>query len=135
MSFWGIVAATVISGTLGGLTDWLFMGVLFHENYNTHPEIWREGVRDGKEQGAIIWSSALGYLMSLCIILLCALTGERGIGPCLAIAVLAYLAGPLPMQLINAMFIKFDPKITASHSLGYFARFFLAGLTAGFFLR
>jgi hypothetical protein len=44
---------------------------------------------------------------------------------------LAWLAGPPVVIIINGLFIKIDPKITAAHCLGYAARMLLAGLAAG----
>ena len=66
-----IIIAIVIAGVLGSFTDWLFMGVLFHDAYNRYPEIWRPGVRDGKSQGAIIASSALGFVFTAAVVASC----------------------------------------------------------------
>ncbi len=126
-----IIAAFVVAGALGSLTDWLFMGVLFHDAYNAHPEIWRPGVRLGADRRAIIWSSILGYLVTAAVALLCVLAHVTSVGAALAVAALAWLAGPPTVIIVNGMFIKIDPKITLSHCLGYGARMLLAGLGAG----
>jgi hypothetical protein len=75
-----LVAAVLVAGTLGSLTDWLFMGVLFHDAYNTYPEVWRPGVREGKSRGAIIWSSVLGYVMTAAVLGLCVLAHVSSVG-------------------------------------------------------
>ena len=126
-----IIVATLIAGALGGLTDWLLMGVLFHDAYNRYPEIWQPGVRDGADRKAIIVSSLLGFVMTAAVVALCGLANVRSIVDGLAIAVLAWLAGPLVVLVINGLFIKIDPKITLAHSLGYLARMVLAGIAAG----
>jgi hypothetical protein len=131
---WLIIAAIAIAGTLGSLTDWLFMGVLFHDAYNTHPEVWRPGIRDGASRGAIIASSMLGYLITTAVVGLCVLAHVNSIGGALIVALLAWLAGPPVVIIINGMFIKIDPKITVAHCLGYGARILLAGLAAGIVL-
>ena len=64
---WIAVAAILGAGTLAAFTDWLFMGVLFHAEYNRYPEVWWPGLREGKEMAAIIWSSAIGYVMTAAI--------------------------------------------------------------------
>ena len=124
-------AATAAAGTIATFTDWLFMGVLFHERYDRHPEVWREGIRAGRERGAILWSCALDYVSAAAVVLLCAVTGTVGIWPALLVAALAWIAGPLAMQITNGLFIKFDPLLTASHAFGWLARFLVAGLAAG----
>ena len=126
-----IFAAIFIAGTLGSLTDWLFMGVLFHDAYNRHPEIWRPGIREGADRGAIIWSSALGYLITAAVVGLCVLAHVNTIAGGVIVAALAWLAGPPVVIIVNGMFIKIDPKITVAHCLGYGARILLAGLAAG----
>jgi hypothetical protein len=126
-----IILAIGIAGVLGSFTDWLFMGVLFHDAYNRHPEIWRPGVRDGKSQGAIIASSVLGFVITAAVVALCVLAHVTGIVGGLGVAALAWLAGPPVVIIVNGMFIKIDPKITIAHCLGYGARILLAGLAAG----
>jgi hypothetical protein len=37
--------AIVVAGFVATFTDWLFMGVLFHDRYMRYPEVWREEVR------------------------------------------------------------------------------------------
>ena len=126
-----IILAIVVAGVLGSLTDWLFMGVLFHDAYNRHPEIWRPGVREGESRGAIIASSVLGFVITAAVVALCVLAHVTGIVGGLDVAALAWLAGPPVVIIVNGMFIKIDPKITIAHCLGYGARIVLAGLAAG----
>ncbi len=129
-----LIAAAFGAGTVASFTDWLFMGLLFHDAYNTHPEIWRPGIRDGTERRAVIWSTIIGYVMSGAIVALCALAHAQGIVAGLEIAVLAWAAGPLTILVINGFFIKLDPKITFAHCLGWLARMVLAGGAAGYVL-
>ncbi|MGD0190313.1 MAG: hypothetical protein ABSD74_06195 [Rhizomicrobium sp.] len=132
---WHLVVAVVIAGTLGSLTDWLFMGVLFHARYNAHPEIWWPELRAGRDKKGIMWATALGYVSAAAIAGICALTDVHRIGAALEIAALAWLAGPFLVIVVNGFFIKIDPLITASHCAGYLARFLIAGLSAGIALK
>jgi hypothetical protein len=111
---WHLLVAVLAAGTVASFTDWLFMGVLFHDRYNAHPEIW--------------W---LGYFSAAALIALCALAGVHGIVSALVLVTLAWAAGPLLVLVVNGFFIKLDPLITVAHSAGYLARFLLAGLAAG----
>jgi hypothetical protein len=126
-----IIIAIAVAGTLGSLTDWLFMGVLFHGAYNRYREIWRPGIRDGGGRGAIIWSSVLGYAVTAAVVALRALARVRGVWEGLEVGVLVWIAGPTLVVIINGMFINLDPKITFAHGLGYRARILMAGLAAG----
>jgi hypothetical protein len=128
---WMPVAAAFGAGLVSTFTDWLFMGVLFHDAYNRYPEVWRPGIREGTERNAIIWSSLLGFVMSGGVVALCVVAGARGIPACLAIAGLAWLAGPFVILAVNGFFIKIDGKITFAHCLGWLARMALAGIAAG----
>ena len=132
---WVLVAAWFAAGTVGSLTDWLFMGLLFHDAYNAYPEVWRPGIREGSERGAIIWSSILGYATSGGIVALCVIANAHGIAAGLRIALVAWVAGPLVILVVNGFFIKIDPRITAAHSLGWLARMALAGAATGWVLR
>ncbi|HEY2359003.1 MAG TPA: hypothetical protein VGH86_16250 [Phenylobacterium sp.] len=129
-----LIAAIAVAGTVGSLTDWLFMGVLFHDAYNTYPEVWRPGVREGKSRGAIIWSSVLGYVMTAAVVALCVIAHVTSMAAGLTIGALAWLAGPPVVIIVSNMFVKMDPKITFAHSVGYGARLLLAGAAAGFVL-
>lgn len=126
-----IIAAIIIAGTLGALTDWLFMGVLFHGAYNRYPEIWRPGIRDGGDRGAIILAAVLGYVITIAVFGLCMFSDVRSVWAGLLVAVFAWLAGPAVVIIVNGLFIKMDPKIVCAHCLGYLARALLAGLAAG----
>ena len=126
-----LIAAIAVAGTVSSFTDWLFMGVLFHDRYNRFPEVWWPGVRDGSERSAIIYSSVLGYVGAAAVAGLCALVGVHDIQGGLIVSILAWVAGPLVMQVTNGFWIKTDPAITLSHSLGYLARFLIAGVAAG----
>jgi len=132
---WMLIAAAFVAGTLASFTDWLFMGVLFHGRMMRYPEVWRDGVRGGKETGAILWSCAVGYVTAGCVVALCAMFGAKDLAPALTIAVLAWAAGPLTVVVTNGLFIKFDPLVGAAHAVGYLVRFLLAGAAAGIALK
>jgi hypothetical protein len=132
---WMLVAAALAAGTLATFTDWLFMGVLFHAEYNRYPEVWWPSFREKGDSRAIIYSSILGYLTSSAIVILCAATQTRGVAGALILAVLAWVAGPLVVVVTNGLWIKLDPRVSFAHAMGYLARFILAGIAAGLVLR
>jgi len=127
---WTVVAAVSISGFLGIFTDWLFMGLVFHDAYSTHPEVWRQR----GERGAIVWAGALGLVMSAAVVALCAATAVTTVWGGLGVALLAWLAGPLVVVVINGLFVKIDARITIVHCLGYLVRMAIAGAAAGLLL-
>ena len=126
-----VVAAALAAGLLGSLTDWLFMGFLFHDAYGRYPEVWRPAIAAGTERIAILLSIGIGFIMSFAIVGLCWLAGVTTIGGGMAVSLLAWIAGPLAVMAINGLFIKLDVCIIASHSIGYLLRFMLAGAAAG----
>ena len=129
-----LVVAVAVAGTVGSLTDWLFMGMLFHDAYDRYPEVWREGVRGGKSRGAIIWASVLGYVMTAAVVALCCVAHVHDVAGGLLVGALAWLAGPPVVVVVNNLFVKIDPRITIAHCAGYAARLLLAGAAAGFVL-
>jgi hypothetical protein len=126
-----LIAAIVVAGTLAILTDWLFMGVLFHERYNRYPEVWWPQFRGQGDRRAIIVSCALAYVTSAVLVVLCLFVGVHTIAGGLAVAVLAWIAGPFIVTITNGFWVKIDPMITLAHCLGYLSRFVLAGAAAG----
>ena len=126
-----LIGLAVLAGLLGSFTDWLFMGVLFHDAYNRYPEIWRPAIAAGKDKTAVLLSAAIGFVMSFAIVGLCLVAGIAGVAQGVRVALLAWIAGPLAIMAINGLFIKLDPKLVISHSIGYLLRFVLAGIAAG----
>lgn len=108
------VGAVVAAGMLGSFTDWLFMGVLFHAAYSHYPEVWRPGIAAGNEKNAIILSTVIGFVMTIAIIALCVFAGVTSIVGGLAVALLAWIAGPLAVTVVNGLFIKLDARIASS---------------------
>ena len=126
-----VICATAAAGILGSFTDWLFMGVLFHNAYNRYPEVWRPAIAAGKDKNAILLSAAIGFVMSAAIVMLCGVAQVRSVAGALLVAVLAWIAGPLALMTINGLFIKLDVRVIGAHSFGYLARFAVAGVAAG----
>jgi membrane protein YqaA with SNARE-associated domain len=126
-----LIGMAVLAGVLGSVTDWLFMGVLFHDAYNRHPEVWRPAIAAGRDKTAVLLSVAIGFVMSFAIVGLCALADVAGVVQGTFVALLAWIAGPLAITVINGLFIKLDPRIIVAHSIGYLLRFVLAGAAAG----
>jgi hypothetical protein len=120
--------AVVLSGFATCITDWLFMGVLFHQKYLATPEIWRLKAGQG-ETRSISLSTLLGFLSCAALLYLYVGTGTLVVyGAMLRMAALVWLAGAVPIILINIVWIKMHPLLGVSHSLGWLVRFVVTGL-------
>lgn len=128
---WKIIVAIIVAGLLSSFTDWFFMGVLFSDRYQKYPDTWWPRSGKAAERGAIISSTALGFVTAAAIVLLCEYAGVTSISGGLIVAGLAAAAGPLITTITNGMWIKIDPSVTAAHTLGYVVRFLIAGIAAG----
>lgn len=105
MSTGWFLAAVITAAILGSLSDWFFGGILFHEEYRAHPEIWRTS--GGKSEGlAIVWSTLLGVVTYTVFIYLAARLNTLGWLPVLGLAFGVWLLAPLPLLITNALFIK-----------------------------
>lgn len=130
MNWTRFLLAVVVSGLGASVTDWLFMGVLFHKKYLETPEIWR--AKPGQpEMTNIVASTVIGFVSCAAFIYLCYWTGALSVRHAsLRMAVLVWLAAPLPLILTNALWIKMHPLLGLSHSLGWLARFVVTALVA-----
>lgn len=129
MSTGRIALAVVLSGMLVALTDWFFMGVLFHNKYMAHPEIWR---RPGSpETGAIMGSTLLGFVTCGAFVTACPMLHIAGLRQTLEFAAAIWVIAPVPMLITNALWIKMHPLVVAAHSLGWLAKLaVVAAITA-----
>src|ERR1700676_3451025 len=120
--------AVVLSGLATSITDWLFMGVLFHDKYLATPEIWR--LKSGQsETRSIALSTLLGVVSCAAFLYLCIWrVTPLAYAAALHVAFWVWLAGPLPLIFINVVWIKMHPLVAVSHSFGSLARFVVTGL-------
>ena len=125
-----LVWAALAGAVLGSLADWLFAGVLFHGRYQRHPEVWRGG-SEGKRIAA---AQALALITSAAFVLLANKLGQTDLRGGLKLAAMIWLIGPLPLLAANAMFIKIDPLVTASHAAGWLVKLLLIGAATAWFL-
>jgi hypothetical protein len=125
--------AVLASGFATWLTDWLFMGVLFHDKYLATPEIWR--LKPGEsETNLILASTVVGVLSCAAFIYLCIWSGALSLTGALRLAVIAWLAAPVPVIFSNAIWTKMHPLIGVSHGLGWLVRFLVTALVAAWLL-
>jgi hypothetical protein len=128
------VLAVGASGVAASFTDWLFMGKLFHRKYLETPEIWR--VKPGQsDTRSIIVSSLLGVVSCAAFIWLCRWTDALTLRSELHMAELVWVAGAVPIVFSNIVWIKMNPLLGISHSLGWLARFVISALIGGWLLR
>jgi hypothetical protein len=129
-----VVLAVLVAGIVSTFTDWLFMGMLFHDRYMKYPEVWRDGIVGGKDRTAVLYSCALDFVAAAGFVAVCVLTGINTLWPALGLAIFAWIAGPLVMMITNGFFMKLDWAIVVAHSLGYLVRFLVAAVTVAVFL-
>ena len=116
------------------MTDWFFGGVLFHEKYLAHPEIWRRRAGELGEGGAIAWSILLGFLTCGTFVFACSGFHVHGYGTAILFAMAIWLIAPLPILITNALFIKMHPLTVAAHALGWMVKLLLAAVAVGWLL-
>ena len=129
-----VLLAVLAAGIVSTFSDWLFMGVLFHDRYMKYPEVWRDGVAGGKDRTAVLYSCALDFVAAAGFVLLCVLADIRTLGPAVGMAVLAWIAGPLVITVANGFFMKLDWAVIGAHCAGYLARFLIAAIAVAIFL-
>jgi hypothetical protein len=134
MAWKHLLLAVLSAGTVSSFTDWFFGGILFHSQYNAHPEIWRPSVAKS-ETSAVTWSIALGFLTSAAFVFACVVFYVHGYADSLKLAALCWLMIPIPLLITNALFIKLHPLVVVSHSLGWLAKLGVAAIAAALLLR
>lgn len=125
-----LVWAALAGAVLGSLADWLFAGLLFHHRYQRFPEVWRTG----DERRRIAAAQALSLLTSAAFVALAWKLQQTDARGALKLAAMIWLIGPLPMLVANAMFIRIDHLVTASHAAGWLAKLLLIAAATAWFL-
>jgi hypothetical protein len=134
MNWARFLLAVVLSGFATTFTDWLFMGVLFHKKYLATPEIWR--IKAGQnDTRSIVLSSLLGVLSCAAFLYLCSWSGIiLSHRTTLLASLLVWVAAAVPIIFSNIVWIKMDPLLGVSHSLGWLARFIVTGMIGNWLL-
>ena len=121
---WTRFLLTVLAaGIASSVTDYLFMGVLFHDKYNTHPEVWRSPKGDDKR--AIAIGTAMGFVVCAIFTFVCYRLNLQfySMSVPLKLAVAVWAMGALPIVISNSLWMKLHPQIALAHSLGWLAKF------------
>lgn len=130
MDIMQIYLAMGVSFVVASLSDWLFMGLLFHNSYKVYPEVWRESEN---ERSRILIAQAFSAMTAIGFVLLASRLRLVDLRGALALAAMVWIIGPLPLLLGNHLFIKLDPKVTLSHAVGWLVKLLLVGcVTAAF---
>ena len=122
--------AILLGALLGSLADWLFAGVLFHHRYQRFPEVWRAG----NERQRIVAAQALAIVTAAAFVLLAWKLHQVDFRGALKLAVMVWLIGPLPLLVGNALFIKIDHLVTASHAAGWLVKLLLIAAATAWLL-
>lgn len=122
-----VIAATIAIS----LTDWLFFGMLFHGRYDKTPEVWRQ-IPEGKK---ITVSMIFAFIGSAAFM---ALAHHLHADDAAALCVLTFhtwLAASLPQTVTNTVYLKYDPMLVVTHSLGWLARLVVAAAAYAIIVR
>ncbi len=125
---WGRIALAVLaSGFVSSMTDWLFMGDWLYKRYDRHPEIWRYPGGQG-ENTAILWSSLFPFFTCGVFVLVCGRLHLYTYRGTFMLALAIWLIGPLPLTIVNSLWLKLAAAIAASYALGWLVKLALAAL-------
>ena len=118
--------AVLAGGIVSSLTDWVFMGDWLYRKFNAHPEIWR--VHGENESKAILWASFLPFLTCGVFDAVCVRLDLHSYCATLELAVAVWLIAPLPLIIVNSLFMKIQAGIAASYALGWLVKLVVAAL-------
>ena len=133
MDFIKFALAIIASGIGSSATDWFFTGVLFHDRYDAHPEVWRSP-GGAAETRAVILSVTLSFCTCAAFVLSAWTFNITGFGPTLLFAFCIWLCGSLPLVVTNSFFIKLHPLIVLSNSIGWLVKLSLAAIATVLFV-
>jgi len=109
------------------MTDWLFAGDWLYKRFDRNPEIWRYQGGQG-ENKAILWSSLFPFLTCGVFVVLCEGLHLHTCCGTLKLAVAIWLIGPLPLTIVNALWLKLAPAIAASWAAGWLVKLAIAAI-------
>ncbi|HEX5184647.1 MAG TPA: DUF1761 family protein [Allosphingosinicella sp.] len=132
MSISRLAAVVILASLIASVTDWLFMGAMFHDRYMIHPEVWRGSLDEGTK---IVHSALIAILSCLGFALLAGMLRLRTIGSLLAAAFLVWLAVVVPMLVQDGIWMKIDPLVLGAHGIGWFCRFAITAFLCAWLLR
>ncbi len=113
---WAALAAGLVAASL---IDWLFAGVLFHDRYLRHPEVWRT---PGRNTRGIVAAQALTVPTVIGMIALVASLRQQTMAAALLAATLVWIVAAAPATIVNGVFIKLDPAVVAAHTAGWLVK-------------
>jgi hypothetical protein len=116
---------------LASLADWLFAGILFHDHYQTYPEVWRV---NGANPRALVAAQALTIPTVGGLIALIVWSGHTSLRDSLVTAALVWAIAAAPAIIANGLFIKIDRLVVASHTIGWLAKLALVAASASLIL-
>jgi hypothetical protein len=123
-----------VGGFVTSLSDWLFMGDWLYRRYDQHPEIWRFPHGQGEMQ-AIVWSAPLPFVTCAVFALLCIRLNLHSYRATVGLALAIWLIAPLPLLIVNGMFLKLHPAIITAYSLGWLVKLVVAAVVVTLILR
>ena len=127
----GAIAAVILGGVLGGLADWYFAGILFHDKYLAYPEVWRP--RDTNTY-AIVLGQILVFISAFAFVALASWLGLTDFSQAFALALGIWVVGPLPMWISSYSFMKLHPLIVVAHTAGWLVKLLAMALVTALFL-
>jgi hypothetical protein len=130
-----ILVAIVIANVVVSLADWYFFGVLWHDKYKAHPEVWRRPEGGPGEGKAVALSALVGALTPTLFVVACVAFNMTRLQQALLLAAATWLMGPVPMWLWNYIFMKVHPLILLSGILGWLVRLGLSAVAVGLLVR
>jgi hypothetical protein len=129
-----ILIAIIVANVVVALADWYFFGVLWHEKYKAHPEVWRRPQGGPGEGKAVALSALVGALTPTAFVIACLLFNMTRLPQALLLGVFAWLMGPVPMWIWNYIFMKVHPLILLSGILGWLVRLGLSAAVVALLL-
>lgn len=130
MKWLRFAAVVLLACLITSFAEWAISGRWLTDYYMKDPATWRTG----GEQARILHSELIGLVSCVALTWLIGRNGRPAMGAAIGTALLAWVAGPLPVLATDHRWIHMDHHVVVGHAAEWLVRFLLVAVLSALVL-
>jgi hypothetical protein len=130
MKWLRFAAVVLLASFITSFAEWAISGMWLTPYYMKNPDTWRTGA----EQARILHSELVGLVSCIALTWLIGRNGRPSLGAAIGTALLAWFAGPFPVQATDHLWVRMDFMVAAGQAVEWLIRFLLVAVLSALLL-